>query len=258
MKIQFIWYWNMWEIILKSIISNWCNSKDISIKTKSNEKEVLLNKKYKIITWIKNNPDILILAIKPKQFNEIDFSIFSGNFLIISIMAWISIDRIKTKIKTNKIIRTMPNTPMSIWKWVIWYLKTSTITNEELIFFTKIFKENWILIECKNENEIDKITALSWSWPAYFYYFTEIIKNKAINMWFSEKDAKIISNNTFIWAAILLEKSNLEIVQLRKNITSPWGTTEKAIEKFKTNWLEKCITDAIDSAYEKAKNLNIN
>ena len=256
MQIQFIWCWNMWEIILQSIISSWYNSKDISVKTKTEEKEIELKKLYNINTWVNNESDILILAIKPKQFNELDLSIFKKNILVISIMAWISKDKIESKINSDKIIRTMPNTPMSVWKWVIWYIETDSVTNKEKDFFIQTFSKNWKLIECKNEDEIDKITALSWSWPAYFYYFTEIIKQKAIEMWFSEEQATIISNNTFIWASNLLEKSNLTIEQLRQNITSPWGTTEKAIEIFKSNWFKKCITDAIDNAYNKAIQLN--
>ncbi len=256
MQIQFIWCWNMWEIILQSIISNWYNTKDIFIKTKTEDTEIKLKKIYNINIWLNNESDILILAIKPKHFQELDLSNFSKNILVISIMAWISIDKIKSKITTNKIIRTMPNTPMSVWKWVIWYLKTDNVINNEFEFFTSTFSKAWKLIECKNEDEIDKITALSWSWPAYFYYFIEIIKQKAMEMWFNEEKSTIISNNTFIWASNLLEKSNSSVEILRQNITSPWGTTEKAIETFKSNWFEKCITDAIDNAYNKAKGLN--
>lgn len=256
MKIQFIWCWNMWEIILQSFISIWVDIHNITIKTKSKEKENILKEKYKVNIWIDNNSDILILTIKPKQFYELDLSKFSNNILIISIMAWISINKIKEKINSDKIIRTMPNTPMSVWKWVIWYIKTVEVTDNESNFFSKTFNNTWIPIECKNEDEIDKITALSWSWPAYYYYFTEIIKDKAIEMWFSEDIARQISDNIFIWAASLLEKSNLYPEELRTNITSPWGTTEKAIETFKSNWFKKSTTDAIDHAYKRAKELN--
>ncbi len=256
MQIQLIWCWNMWEIILQSIISSWYNTKDIFIKTKTDEKELYLKNLYSINTWLNSESDILILATKPKQFHELDLNIFKKDILVISIMAWISIDKIRSKINSNKIIRTMPNTPMSVWEWVIWYIKTNNVTNNELEFFTSTFSKNWKLIECKNEDEIDKITALSWSWPAYFYYFTEIIRQKAMEMWFTEELATIISNNTFIWASKLLEKSNITVEQLRLNITSPWGTTEKAIETFKSNWFKNNICEAISDAYNKATQLN--
>lgn len=255
MKIQFIGCWNMWEIILQSIISMWIDIRNITIKTKSIEKENILKEKYNVNIWIDNNSEMLILAIKPKQFDELYLSDFGKNTLIISIMAWVSVDKIKLKIKSSKIIRTMPNTPMNVWKGVIWYL-TNNIEKKDKDFFIEIFQKTWVLIECKNEDEIDKITALSWSWPAYYYYFTDIIKKKGMDMWFSEDVATLITNNTFIWAASLLEKSNLKTEELRLKITSPWGTTEKAIETFISNWFKKCITDAIDNAYKKAKDLN--
>lgn len=257
MKIQFIWCWNMWEIILQSIISIWIDIRNITIKTKSIEKENILKDNYNVNIWIDNNSDILILAIKPKQFYELDLSTFTKDTLIISIMAWISVDKIKLKTKSSKIIRTMPNTPMSIWKWVIWYI-TNSIDKNDKDFFISIFQKTWVLIECNNEDEIDKITSLSWSWPAYYYLFTEIIKNKAKQMWFSEDIAKQISDNTFIWAAKLLEKSELNSEELRKNITSPWGTTESAINNFIEKWLIEIIENSIDKAYEKAKILNTN
>ena len=96
---------------------------------------------------------------------------------------------------------------------------------------------------------------MSGSWPAYYYFVTEILQQKAIEFWFSEKEAEIIANNTFIWASELLEKSGEKIEVLRKNITSKWWTTEKAIETFKENSLAEKFMEWIEGAYERAKNI---
>ncbi len=252
MKIQFFGCWNMWEIILKSVLKSGISSNHIFIKTKTKEKEDKLMEKYKVNIWIDLDTDIIILAIKPKNFNEVNLSKFKKDVLIISIMAWICVN----KINFDKIIRIMPNTPLLANKWVIGFYRTKGVNLDELNLFKNIFEKNWILIEAHNEIEIDKITALSWSWPAYYYYLTEIIENKAISMWFSKQNAKLLVYNTFIWAAYLLENNDIDVNTLRKNITSPWWTTEEAIKTLKNNNYEQLINTAIDNAYNKTKYLN--
>lgn len=252
MKIQFFGCWNMWEIILKSILDSNISPKNIFIKTKTQEKQDKLTKKYKVNSKINYDCDMVILAIKPNQLREINLNQFWKNTLIISIMAWVW----TKNIKFDKIIRIMPNTPMQVNKWVIWFFSTKNVNKKELSIFKKIFEKNWVLIQTQNEDDIDKITALSWSWPAYYYLFTEIIENKATKMWFSKEKAKLLAYNTFIWAASLLEKSNISVKKLRKNITSPWWTTQEAIDTLKNNNFNNCLNEAIESAYKKAKFLN--
>lgn len=247
----------MWEIILNSIIKSKIKC-EIYIKTRTMEKENMLKEKYKVNLWINKDADIVILAIKPNQFKEINLNIFNKNTIIISIMAGISIKKIKEKSLSDKIIRTMPNTPSLVWKWIIWYTATNNILKNEIQLFKKLFSKTWKTIALNNEDEINKITALSWSWPAYYYYFTEAIINIAKEMGLSKDISKIIWYNTFFWAWALLEKSNLDIETLRKNITSPWWTTQKAIEIFESNNFKNSIEKAIKWAYKKAKELNNN
>lgn len=253
MKIQFIWCWKMWEILLNTIIKSWFCPNDIFISLKTNDKNKYLIDIYSINIWIKNNCDIIILAVKPQNFDELYFTNFSKNSLIISIMAWVSVDSIYKKTWNINIIRCMPNTPLSIWRWVIWYYKNENLINDNRVeFFINTFKKIWSIIEIHNEDKINKITALSWSWPAYFYYITEILIEKAIEFWFSEKEASIIVNNTFIWSAYLLEESEISLSKLKESVTSKWWTTQKALDIFSDKWLSKIIKLWIDGAYNRA------
>jgi pyrroline-5-carboxylate reductase len=256
MIIQFIGCWKMWEVILKSLLNTFLNNTHIFIKTNTDKSQQLLQKKYYTNIWINNNSNIVFICVKPNTFNSIDLTKFKKNTLFISIMAWITLKSINKKIIKWRIIRIMPNTPMSIWYWVLGYVCSNNITNNNILFVKKVFKNTWKLLYFKNEDYLDKITALSWSWPAYYYLFTEYMINKAQNMWFSENEAKLIIHNTFLWSAYLLEKSNIEINKLRNNITSKWWTTEKAIESFQKDLLNQSINNAIDSAYNKAKELS--
>jgi len=273
MKIQFIWCGKMWEVILQNLLQVE-KKENIWVETKTDVSKNNLAKKYWINIWVNLNEnilraptggaptDIIFLLIKPQQFKELYFEKFWENKIIFSFMAGINVKKISEKLKTKKIIRAMPNTPMLVWKWVIWYFVNNNkdIINRHLYnnyenYFRKIFSKNSSLIKCETEDKIDKITALSGSGPAYYYFITEILKQKAIEFWFSKKESENIANNTFIWASKLLEKSQEKVEILRKNITSKWWTTQKALETFEKNWFWEKFKEGIDEAYKRAKNL---
>jgi len=246
----------MWKIILSSIIKNWTSPDNIFVSTKTENTQNMLVKKYNINIRKNIDSDIIILAVKPQNFNEINFEDFSPDALIVSIMAWVSIDKIDKVLCNSKIIKCMPNTPMSIWEWVIWYYINNWISWVRVNFIMNIFENIWKLIKVDSEDKIDMITSLSGSWPAYFYYFTEILKKKALEFWFSEKESIIIANNTLIWSAYLLDKSESSLENLRSNVTSKWWTTQKAIESFQNDWLENIFKKWIENAYQRAKTIN--
>ncbi len=255
MKIQFIWCWKIWKSILKILLKKQ-KKENIFIETKTKITKASLKKEYKIQVWLNNTVNIVFLLVKPQHFNEINFSIFNKNIVYISFIAWISIKNISKKVISNNIIRVMPNTPILVWKGVIWYFINKDVENKYIDFFIKTFNKYSKLINCKTEDKINKITAISGSGPAYYYYFTEILKNKAVKYWFSKKESEDIVYNTFIWSAILLEKSFLRVERLRENVTSKWWTTEEAIKELEINNFKNNISNAIDKAYLKAKEIS--
>ncbi len=120
----------------------------------------------------------------------------------------------------------------------------------------KVFASVGKMIQVKNEDEIDKIAALSWSGPAYFFYMTEIIQKQAQKFGFTASEAEMIARETFIGSAKLLDQSWLPAHQLRKNVTSKWWTTQAALETMKKKWVDKGIQSGMVQAYKKAKKLN--
>lgn len=258
MIIQFLWCGNMGKIILQAAIWAGIDTKDIFVQTKTLVKSSSLKEKYKINIWLHSHADVVILAIKPQQINEINLQFFRKDALFISIMAGAQIKTIQEKILWQKIIRAMPNTPAQVWCWVIWYICTSEVLRHEMQTFIDIFDHTWTLIPCRTEDEIDKITALSWSWPAYYYLFTEIMEEKARKMWLSEHVSSTLAKNVFIWASQLLQASRVTPHELRKNITSPGGTTEVAIRNFMEHWFQQIIEQSIEKAYQRAQELHSN
>ncbi len=280
MKIQFIWCGKMWEVILQNLLEVE-KKENIWIETKTDISKNNLAKKYWVNVWINKKSKIIFLLVKPQQFKKLDFEKFWENKIIFSFMAGVNVKKISEKLKTKKIIRAMPNTPMLVWKWVVWYFVNMYIEdainghlykddidvkNKKYVFskhlyndyknyFRKIFSKNSSLIKCETEDKIDKITALSGSGPAYYYFITEILKQKAVEFWFTKEESEEIANNTFIWASELLKKSWEKVEILRKNITSEWWTTQKALETFEKNWFWEKFKEGIEEAYKRARTL---
>ena len=205
--------------------------------------------------------DFVVLAIKPQQLNDIKSDILKfekKNTVFISILAGKSVSWFKNNISTKiKIVRAMPNLPASISRGVTAiYCSSSILPNEKLII-EKLLSSIGTVSFVSDEEQIDLITAISGSGPAYFFYLTEVLAEIAIDLGISKDNAINFAKNTFIGSAILLdsEKSN-NVVSLRKNVTSPGGTTEAALkilmnedEGLKVTF-KKAVLNAINRARE--------
>lgn len=257
MQIQFIACGKMGEAFLKGFLKIWIKQNQISILEAYIPRIKELKQNYPDINMNVNiDADVVILAIKPQQLHEINFSDFKQNPTILSMLAWSSTNTIQQYSKLENIIRCMPNLPLSIWQWAWWYFISWNPHTDHKNLIQKLFSQLGYFIQTNDEDTIDKITAISWSWPAYFLYFTQLLQQQAENLWFSANEAKNLAENTFIWTANLLKFSWLSAQQLKENVTSKWWTTEAALQVFEKEWLWKIINNASDSAYQKAKDLN--
>lgn len=256
MIIQFIGCWKMWEAILNSFVQSWFDTQNIFIEDRNWETKLNIQRKYNTQLWINKESDIIVLAIKPQQLQDIDFDIFQTNTTILSILWWVNINRLKEVSKKQNIIRCMPNLPITIWEWIIWYTKSWNINKNIIDAVEDAFKKSWYFIELKNEEDIDRLTIISGSWPAYFAYITEKLIKKAKNMWFNEDIANKLAINTFIWSAKLIEQSNISPKKFRENVSSKWWITQEVISTWERWNFENILSDWLDNGIKKAKELN--
>jgi len=194
--------------------------------------------------------DIIIFAVKPQDFTELKLDL--PDKLIISIMAGISIEKIKAITSSKKIVRSMPNLPLQVKAGLTAWLATPEVEDTKPI--KKIFSSFGEEIEVQNESDLDKITALSGSGPAYFFYLCELIQEKAEALGFTPEQAKKIASQTFIGSAQLLNSSEKSAAEFRTAVTSKGGTTEAALAELKP--LQQILNTAIDAAENRAKELN--
>lgn len=251
-NILFLGCGNMWLIILENMLQVWIDPANIFIKTKSLESAIQLKNKYGVNPFENQDIsfDILVLAFKPWNLDEYDFSSLKlkNNCEIISVLWWISVNKISEKTWINKIVRLVVNTPMREWKWVCWIYFSNLIDRS---FYLSLLISTWQLIEIKDESLFPIFNSIAWCWPALYYFFCKIFEDIALRNWLSEEDAKKIARQTFIWSANHMEKTNLNQDELISEVATKWWTTEKIIKSFLDDWLDNIIEKWINVALWK-------
>ena len=204
--------------------------------------------------------DYVIFAIKPQFFLNLipALDINLDQKTIVSIMAGVSIDSLRKHLKGIKIVRSIPNIAASIDEGVIGWIATDEVPNEDKDFLKRVFSNLGTEIELHSENMIDKMTALSASGPAYFYYICEILTNKAIEFGFSEKDALKIARATFIGSAELMGRNNKTAEEWKQKVTSKKGTTQAALEYLDSKNFREIFSEALERAKNRSIELNNN
>ena len=203
--------------------------------------------------------DSIIIATKPNNYVEIlddlkNHITVNEEILIISILAGIKIKKIENIIGSVPIIRAMPNIAASVAEGMTALTGNKKITNDKIDTANMIFQSIGNKIWLEDEGQMDSFTAISGSGPAYFFYFTECLHKIAIDEGFSEDVAKQISEQIMIGSGKLIKDSNIDVVQLRENVTSPNGTTEAALKVLSG---EDGLLSKLREAIEKAKKRSI-
>ena len=206
------------------------------------------------------NYDLIIIATKPNIYEEIfnglkNNLIINDETLIVSILAGIRISKIEEIVGSIPIIRAMPNIAASVLEGMTALIGNKKITHEDILnadlIFELIGEKMWL----KNEAQMDSFTAISGSGPAYFFFFTECLKNIAIEEGFTEDEANKISQQIIIGSGKLVKDSGINPKELRENVTSPNGTTEAGLKVLADN--KTGLLDRLKQAIMEAKNRSI-
>ena len=202
------------------------------------------------------NSDFIMLSVKPQDARDATTELkqyrINKNTILISIMAGVSIDKLARLSGHKKIIRMMPNLGLSVgagiaaWKGV----GLSSKEIKKVKNFINKITENF---EVKNEDDINKVTAISGSGPAYFFLLANYLMRASENLGLTRKESKILVEKTFLASAILGQ--NTDYGSLIKKVASKKGTTEAALKVFKNKNFNKIILDAVSFAYKRAKEL---
>ena len=260
--IGFIGVGVMGSSIIKSLLMKSITSDQICIADKSPDKLDQLKSQYQVevkeIAAIGKGCNVIFLAVKPQDLadvlNELKQTI-QPETVVISIAAGKTIKFIEDQLQTNNpVIRAMPNTPAQIGKGISAIAASAKVSSDELKIATELFSTTGKVVVV-TEDKIDAVTALSGSGPAYFFYFIEAMVKAGVELGLTDEIASKLAIETISGSAAMLKESNLDAATLRKNVTSPKGTTAAALEVFSNSNLENIILKAMSAAKNRAQEL---
>ncbi len=206
------------------------------------------------------NSVIVILAVKPQQFAEVctGFAdLMREDQLIISIMAGVSTASIEAqfpKIKA-RVVRAMPNLPIHVGAGVAGICRGQHAREVDQLHAQRIFDAGGRSIVIEDESQMDAVTAVSGSGPAYFYYFVEALIRAGVEAGLSEQQASILAKHACFGAARMMLESSDSPDVLRQKVTSPGGTTQAALDSMAANQVFEGVQQAVLAAWRRSQAL---
>ena len=205
-----------------------------------------------------NQADVVVLAVKPQVVQMIAEQIVDDvsakrDILFVSIAAGISQDSLTSWLGEDvAIVRCMPNTPALVRTGATALHANENVTNEQKDLAENILRSVGISIWVDHECELDAVTAISGSGPAYYFLLMEAMEQTALELGLDELTARLLIQQTALGAAKIALESDESPSQLRQRVTSPGGTTEKAIQTFEQGGFIQLVSKALHAARDRS------
>jgi pyrroline-5-carboxylate reductase len=204
--------------------------------------------------------DILLLAVKPQQLQSVCESLAQTvqqrQPLVISVAAGVATEAINRWLGGQvAIVRTMPNTPALIQAGATGLFANDHVSEQQREDAEHILRAAGLTLWLDDEAQLDIVTALSGSGPAYYFLFMEAMENAAKALGLDDKTARLLSLQTAFGASKMALESPDDCATLRRKVTSPNGTTERAIQSFEQDQLAAIVERAMRAAHLRAQQL---
>lgn len=201
--------------------------------------------------------DIVILAVKPQVMAEATASIAdavsANDAVVISIAAGVTIASMQARLQPKAaIVRCMPNTPALLQCGASGLFANDNCSEQQRDFAQLVLSAVGMTCWVNTEHELDAITALSGSGPAYFFLLIEAMIDAGKELGLDQEIATRLALQTSLGASRMALESDVDLVELRRRVTSPGGTTERAIQSFEQDGLRKTVATAMRAAADRA------
>ncbi|MDR0194680.1 MAG: pyrroline-5-carboxylate reductase [Myroides sp.] len=257
MRIAIVGMGNMGSTFANGFInSRFINPTDVLIYTRSQSASEdsrnvhKLSYRYKLDSDIKTC-DIVIVAVKPQDFTTLVSDLrqyVHQEQIVVSVMAGISIDRLKQDLGVDKIVRSMPNLPTQIGRGMTVFTASEELDRKELFIIQNLINTTGKSVYVSEENKIDAATAVSGSGPAYVFYFMEAMIKVAISYGFEPSQAELLVKQTISGALGLYEANSLSTQDWIAKVSSKGGTTEQAIKYFDEEDVMQKLIEGVNKA----------
>jgi pyrroline-5-carboxylate reductase len=201
--------------------------------------------------------DIVLFAVKPQVLADVlkPLQGLLDGKLVISIVAGAEIATLSSLLGTDRIVRVMPNTPALVQTGAHGLFANADMSTADRELASQVLASTGLTIWVNSEAQIDAVTAVSGSGPAYFFYMMESMIRAGVNLGLDEKVATALTLQTALGAAQMAITSANTPAELRKNVTSPNGTTQAALEVFDQAQISQNIQAALAAAAKRSQEL---
>lgn len=203
--------------------------------------------------------DVIVLCVKPAQMEAV-IDAFAAHVradqLFISVAAGVELGAMEHWLgQPVALVRSMPNTPSQLGAGMTGLIANAHTSDVQKSWVTELFSSVGDSVWVEKEEHMHTVTSLSGSAPAYFFRFLEAMIKNGVEQGLDEETSRKLASQTMMGAARMVIDLDEPISQLRKNITSPNGTTEQALLSFEASDIDKIVADAMTACVNRSKSL---
>lgn len=264
-NIGFIGGGNMARSLIGGLIADGFAAGQIYVSDPDTQQLATLGARFQVHSSTDNMPtvqaaDVLVLAIKPQLLHTVATDLASTvqtrRPLIISIAAGVREPDLQRWLGGGlAIVRAMPNTPALVQSGATALCANTHVTAEQRSRAESILRAVGMTLWLKDENQMDAVTALSGSGPAYFFLIMEALEAAGVRLGLDAADARLLTLQTAFGAAKMALESQEDAGVLRARVTSKGGTTEQALKVLEAGGLAKLLDQAVTAACERSREL---
>jgi len=201
--------------------------------------------------------DLVVWAVKPQVFKEAALPVaeFTKEALHLSVAAGIRSDSIARWLQTDRVVRSMPNTPALVGQGITGLFARPGVSAQDRSLIEQVLKSTGEFLWVQQEADLDTVTALSGSGPAYVFYFLEAMTEAGVKMGLPEAQAYHLAKATFGGATHLARQSTESPEVLRQRVTSKGGTTYAALTSMADDHVKEAFVKAMLAAQKRAGEL---
>jgi pyrroline-5-carboxylate reductase len=264
-KITFIGAGNMASSLVGGIIAKGFDPLNITVTDVNDSQLAQARSQFQVNTSRDNlnacqKADVIVLAVKPQVMGDVvaplQDIVATRKPLIISIAAGITLAKLQGWLgQDTAIVRCMPNTPALVEAGATGLFANANVTDLQKEQARSILASVGLALWVDNEDQIDAVTAVSGSGPAYFFLVMEAMIAAGQALGLSEQVSRQLTLQTALGSAQMAITGSVEPAELRRRVTSPGGTTERAVSIMEQQGLRDTFLQALTGAYDRSKEL---
>ena len=261
-RIAFIGGGNMASAIIGGLIRQGMPTQQIQVVEPMPAQREILKKQWDIRVFAEAGASLtaatlVVWAIKPQMFRDaaLPVSVYTQQALHLSVAAGIRSDSIALWLNSQRVVRAMPNTPALVGKGISGLFARPGVTAADRLAVERVIKTTGDFLWLADEAQLDAVTALSGSGPAYVFYFIEAMIEAGTDMGLSPAQAHQLAVATFVGASTLAQDSPETPDVLRARVTSKGGTTFAALSALEQGQVKAQFVRAMQAARQRAVEL---